>query len=114
MKDFAEAFYKSKRWKACRLAYFKYRNGICERCREAGKIVHHKIRLTPNNIHDSSVTLSFDNLELLCQDCHNKEHDVEMKSGRREKKKPKTNLRYSIDQNGNILPPGQQSGYPHK
>lgn len=36
--------------------------------------MHHRIWLTPENINDPSVSLNFDNLELLCQDCHNKEH----------------------------------------
>ena len=39
-----------------------------------GEIVHHKIALTPDNINDPSVSLSWDNLELLCRDCHGKEH----------------------------------------
>ena len=37
--------------------------------------MHHKIYLTPQNINDPAVTLAEDNLELLCQDCHNKEQD---------------------------------------
>ena len=74
MKPFAEKFYKSKVWRQCRDAYFIYRHGLCERCGGAGKIVHHKTKLTPENIKDLSVALSWGKLELLCQDCHNKEH----------------------------------------
>lgn len=111
MKDFAERFYKSKRWQRCRDSYLKLRNGICERCGEAGNIVHHKIRLTVKNIHNPRITLCFDNLELLCIDCHNKEHADDMKSGRKKKRKPTAanNSRYIIDANGNILPPGQKA-----
>ena len=36
--------------------------------------MHHKVRLTPENIHEPAVTLNFENLELLCQECHNREH----------------------------------------
>lgn len=73
-KDYARKFYLSKRWKDCRNTYFAYRHGLCERCQGPGKIVHHKTYITPENINDPMVTLSFDNLELLCQDCHNREH----------------------------------------
>ncbi|MCI1593228.1 HNH endonuclease [Heyndrickxia oleronia] len=74
MKPFAKKFYKTTAWKKCRSSYFAYRHGLCERCSEPGKIVHHKQYLTPDNINDPEITLSFNNLELLCQDCHNKEH----------------------------------------
>lgn len=47
---------------------------VCERCGNVAKIVHHKKYLTKENINDPSVTLNFENLEALCQDCHNKEH----------------------------------------
>lgn len=73
-KDFAKKFYTSKAWRDCRNAFFIYRHGLCNRCGGAGKIVHHKIVLNPFNINDPDVSLNFTNLELLCQDCHNKEH----------------------------------------
>ena len=74
MKPFAKKFYKSKAWLQCRDSYFTFRHGLCERCQGPGKIVHHKQYLTPDNINYPTITLSFMNLELLCQDCHNKEH----------------------------------------
>lgn len=74
MKPWAEWFYKSKAWQECRDAFFKSKFGICERCGDPGVIVHHKVHLTPGNINDPNVTLNWENLELLCQDCHNKEH----------------------------------------
>lgn len=49
-------------------------NGLCERCGQIGIEVHHILKLTINNFNDSSVSLNQDNLELLCRDCHNKEH----------------------------------------
>lgn len=73
-KEYAKKFYKSTAWKKCRDSYFKFRHGLCERCTDSGKIVHHKDYITPENINDPEITLSFNNLELLCQDCHNREH----------------------------------------
>lgn len=35
-----------------------------------GDTVHHKIHLTPDNINDPEITLNYDNLMLLCRDCH--------------------------------------------
>lgn len=95
MKDFARAFYKSKEWEKCRAGYIKYVGGLCERCLSRGDIVpgvivHHKCYLDPVNIKDPSVTLCYDNLELLCQDCHNKEHIS------------KREQRYTIDSNGKV------------
>lgn len=74
-KEYAKKFYKSTAWKKCRDSYYKFRHGLCERCTvRTGKIVHHKNYITPENIKDPEITLSFSNLELLCQDCHNREH----------------------------------------
>lgn len=47
---------------------------------------------------DISVTLCWDNLEALCQDCHNKEHH-----------KQERHKRYQFDENGGILPPYQKN-----
>ena len=75
----ARKLYNSKAWKRCRELYSQSKNGLCERCLKKGKYVageevHHKIWLTPNNINDPDITLSFDNLELLCASCHTHEH----------------------------------------
>ena len=80
MKDYARTFYSSKAWKDTRRAYTKSKGGLCERCLRkglyrAGEIVHHKVYLTPENINDPNVSLCWDNLELVCRDCHAKEHD---------------------------------------
>lgn len=79
MKEFAKLFYKSKAWQNTRQAYVSSVGGLCERCLQsgmycAGEIVHHKRELTPENINDPAVSLSWDNLELLCRDCHGKAH----------------------------------------
>ena len=96
MKEYAEGFYKSKEWKKCRAAYAKIRGGLCERCLKAGRyvpgeIVHHKIHITPDNIGSPDVTLSFDNLELVCRDCHTAIH-----TGRDVR-------RYKVDELGRVI-----------
>ena len=78
-KRFAHEFYKSWAWIKCARGYKASRNGLCERCLAKGLIVpgdevHHKIKLTPENIKDPAVALSWDNLELLCKNCHMEEH----------------------------------------
>lgn len=76
IKDYAEKFYKSDKWKNCRKAFIAtLKNKTCPRCNERkGKIVHHKIEITPENIDDPLITLNFDNLEYICQKCHTQEH----------------------------------------
>ena len=76
---FSDAFYMSRKWVKCRRAYAESKNRLCERCLKRGLIVpgeevHHKIRLTPENIDNPAITLSWDNLELLCKNCHYEEH----------------------------------------
>ena len=95
MKAWAEAFYKSVAWQRCRKNYAASVGGLCERCAKRGlispgEIVHHKIRLTPANVHEPSVTLAWSNLELLCRECHAKEHGS-------------TERRYQIGADGKVL-----------
>lgn len=78
-EQFANGFYSSMAWRKCREAFRQYRGGLCERCLARGLIVpgtevHHKRRLTRENLHDPAVTLNWDNLELLCAPCHDEEH----------------------------------------
>lgn len=75
MKKWAERFYKGTTWKRTRGAFMKSKHYLCERCGEPAKICHHKEYLTPKNINDPKIALSWSNLEALCQDCHNKEHN---------------------------------------
>lgn len=79
MKDFAAAFYKSRRWQACRAAYLRSVGGLCERCLRKGLyrpavIVHHKVYITPETIDNPDITLSWSNLEAVCRECHEDEH----------------------------------------
>ena len=95
-----DAFYVSWRWRKCRIAFAKSKGNICEECLARGIIeagskdrpleVHHKIPLTPENIHDPKVTLNWDNLQLLCKTCHEAKKD----------KKPK---RWRVDQDGKVF-----------
>lgn len=71
---FAEKFYKSSAWLKMRAFVLKRDDYLCVRCGAIGKIVHHKKYLTPENIDDPSISLNPDNLETLCEDCHNAEH----------------------------------------
>ena len=78
-KEWAKPFYNSKAWQDCRDSFISHRvsidGGMCQRCEaELGYIAHHKEWLTPSNINDPMVSLSHDNLEYVCHDCHNKEH----------------------------------------
>ena len=79
MREFAREFYQSIAWKQTRKAFAQSKGGLCERCLAQGlivpgEIVHHKIHLTPENINDETITLSWDYLELLCRKCHGEEH----------------------------------------
>lgn len=54
-------------------------HGLCEKCLKIGLLtpavhVHHKVWLTPENISDPSITLCWDNLEALCEECHQEVH----------------------------------------
>ena len=98
MKDYAKTFYKSQAWKRTQAAYKSKMGGLCERCRAKGLIVpgvivHHKCYITPENINDPSIALSFDNLELLCILCHNQEHTGAVK-------------RYKVDELGRVTSEG--------
>lgn len=87
MKAWAKSFYLSAAWEKTRAAYLMSQDYICERCGQPAKIVHHKRWLNRENINDISVTLCWDNLEALCQDCHNKEHHKQESSNRRVRKR---------------------------
>ena len=85
-------FYKSPAWLAARELKIMSVNGLCERCGQIGIEVHHKVRLTIENVNDSSVSLNQDNLELLCRECHNQEHE-------------RFSNKVRFDKDGNLLNP---------
>ncbi len=95
MQPWAREFYLSTVWRSCRAAYVKKAGGLCERCLKRGlyvpgEIVHHRVHLTPENIEDPRITCGFDNLELLCRNCHADEHQ-------------RAERRYTIDRSGRVL-----------
>lgn len=73
-REFAKPFYNSKAWAKCRESYKQSKFGLCERCEQPGIEVHHKTFLSPDNINNPYIALGWDNLELLCESCHSKEH----------------------------------------
>jgi len=71
------AFYHSSAWRKCAQSFMQSKRYICQRCGKTmpgQMIVHHKIRLNERNVDDANISLNWNNLELLCIDCHNKEH----------------------------------------
>ena len=95
-----EQFYTSWRWRQCRKAFAKSKGNLCERCLSRGIInpgtkdqpleTHHKKPLTADNVMDPAVSLNWDNLELVCRECHAQEHDGVKK-------------RYTIGPNGSVI-----------
>ena len=66
-------FYNSNDWRTLSLRYTQDRGYKCERCSKIATQVHHKKAIqTPEGWE---LRLDYDNLELLCTDCHNIEHD---------------------------------------
>ena len=99
MKD-NKAFYHSAAWKNTRRNYKQSVGGLCERCLAKGMIVpadivHHKIPLTDENVNDLSISLSWDNLQALCRQCHAEVHD-DIYAAR-------TGRRYKINNNGQVV-----------
>lgn len=100
MKEWAKSFYSSGAWRKCRKKFLESIDsdfGLCKRCGEAAKIVHHKKYLTLRNINDPNVTLNWDNLEALCKECHDKEH------GWNKKEVVSHNEGLMFDSNGNLI-----------
>lgn len=111
--EWAQQFYSSTHWQKCRDGFIAYKRGLCERCLakgiiKAGRDVHHKIHLTPQNITDPAIALSWDNLELLCKECHEEEHrQKDWKKMQQQKKakrqaKRQSKRRYDVDSFGRV------------
>jgi len=69
-----QRFYWSNKWRKTAALYMESQHNICERCGRLAHIIHHKDYLTPCNVDNLDVALGWDNLEALCQECHNIEH----------------------------------------
>lgn len=104
-KEFAKAFYNSKKWKDCREYIYNKYFGICAECGKPGEEVHHIKFLTPSNINDPSISLNEDNLILLCKDCHFKKHkDTNPLDKSLNKKRRVTANGCYFDDDGNLVP----------
>ncbi len=102
-------FYRSKAWDDVRKSVWIKQHCLCARCykpvyvygiskptpknKQVKGIVHHKIHLDNNNVYDDNIAFNEDNLEGLCIDCHNKEHN----------KGTATREEYTFDSNGNLI-----------
>ena len=72
------AFYHSKAWRD--LSYLlRLNSGKCQRCGRVADMkqlhAHHKVLLTPSNVNDVSISLNPNYIEILCNSCHDEEHN---------------------------------------
>ena len=66
-------FYNSIEWRTLSARYMQDVGYRCEKCKTMASQVHHiKAIQTPDGWE---LRLDYDNLELLCTTCHNKEHN---------------------------------------
>lgn len=94
---FADAFYTSYAWRQCAAAYRKSRGYLCERCLARGIVttareVHHIKHLTRENLDNPDIALNWDNLQLLCDACHDEQHSEQHKR-----------KRYRVDEKGRCV-----------
>lgn len=66
-------FYNSSIWQKQRKYRLQMDNYRCARCGGVAVDVHHKIKLTEENISNLEISMYLDNLESVCRKCHNKE-----------------------------------------
>ena len=111
-KAFAKKFYSSKAWQTCRNEYMKSQHYLCEACLKRGiykpaEIVHHIIELDPVTIDKPEISLSWNNLECVCRECHAERHEHSggrwAEVNRRKRKARASSQRYIIGENGKIL-----------
>ena len=74
-----KTFYASDKWQRFRLLMIDERGLKCEHCgnkvvRASELTLHHKKELTPENVHDVSISLNPDNVILVHHECHNEIH----------------------------------------
>lgn len=75
-----QRFYARKDWMNLRQMLIIQRLGICARCGKSfaddtSKLIgHHIIELDDSSLHDPTIALNQDNIELLCWKCHNLTH----------------------------------------
>lgn len=74
-----KSFYASSEWQKLRIALIAERGSVCQRCDKSisnsiDLIAHHKTELTIENMTDANISLNPEKIELICHDCHDKEH----------------------------------------
>lgn len=72
-------FYCCKKWRELAFSLKVRAGGKCARCNQiildfSFLIGHHTAELTMENVNDPEVSLNPENIEIICHDCHNKEH----------------------------------------
>lgn len=109
-REFAKKFYSSKAWQDCRNEYAARAHHLCENCLRRGiyrpgAIVHHKIEIDPVTIQHPEIALNFDNLELLCRECHSESHAKGRKASFIERRRKKSQPdRFRITADGRVGP----------
>ena len=108
-REFAKAFYKSSLWQEVRESILKRDRYMCQQpgCHAPAEEVHHKIKLSPENINDPNVTVNPSNLISLCGDCHKALHKSDKVAGLRERRmKSDASVLQEItfDENGYPIP----------
>lgn len=92
-----DEFYHSSDWQAVRQAVLERDHYLCQVCMRRGVVkqattVHHLIPLRA----DYAKRLDMDNLETICQACHNQEHNERNKSLAKKQIKNKAQKRKDI------------------
>ena len=80
------AFYNSKRWRSLR-KYFIQKNPLCRHCERDGitKPAYVIDHIKPISIYGMGVATDINNLQALCESCHNKKSAMESVEKRRSK-----------------------------
>lgn len=77
--DKVHQFYCRKPWRDLSYSLKVKVNGQCNRCKETildfSKLIgHHTVELNENNVDNPDIALNPELIEIICHDCHNKEH----------------------------------------
>lgn len=84
-KEQKRKFYKSSAWNKLRKVALDRDNNECQECKRAGRVskgqnVHHIKEI----YYHPELAMELDNLETLCINCHNNEHDRTFGSNKEE------------------------------
>lgn len=84
-KEYAQAFYHSKKWERARLYALARDHGLCQYpgCYNPAVDVHHVVELSPETIKDPDIAINPDNLVSLCSECHRRLHEKDRTEAKR-------------------------------